>query len=156
MSRNSSAEGPDVRLTIRGIQTDPEGHTVENTSVYRARYSREKGGHVFRYREGEEGNPVRSELFVSRETVRMERGDSGGSPMLFDPSQELTRCDYGTPFGTIQMEIRTERISVLDGAGTGRSAGETIRIRARVQYLLSMDKAWPLRCSVTIQADPLL
>lgn len=155
MNRHSSAAGRLVRLTIRGIQTDPDGHTQDNTSVCMARYFPRDGGHIFRCREGEEENPALSELYVSREVVRMERGGSGVSRMIFDPSAELTRCDYGTPFGTIPMEIRTERISVLDGGGNGQSAMETIRIRARVQYLLSMDETWTLRCSVTIRADSL-
>ena len=147
-----------ARLTIRGTQTDPDGNSQEHTSVYLARYTvaEEGPGHVFRYLIGgdDTGGPE-SVLFVSRGLVRMERAGEGSSVMIFDPSVPMTGCDYGTPFGVIPMEIRTQRISVMDGGASLRPAAGSgrLRLRARVQYSLGMDADYALECSVTIQAD---
>lgn len=157
-TENRSSGERTVRLTIRGIQTDPDGNSQEHTSVYLAGYTEaEEGpGHVFRYRTGEDkaGGPE-SVLFVSRGLVRMERAGEGSSVMIFDPSVPMTGCDYGTPFGVIPMEIRTQRISVMDGGASLRPAAGSgrLRLRAGVQYSLGMDAGYALECSVTIQAD---
>lgn len=135
-----------VRVTIRGQQTDPEGHTQENIAVHRAVYTAVEGGHQLCWQEGEETGKM-SSLFISREIVRMKRGGENRTEMVFDPALPLTRCDYTTPYGVIPMEIRTGRISVLDGRTDPRAQ---IRIRARILYELRMDDSWALQCSVTI------
>ena len=164
--RHAQGKGPEdrplkekrVRLTIRGSQTDPDGNSQEHTSVYLAVYkeAEEGPGHVFRYRTGEdEAGAPESVLFVSRDLVRMERAGEGGSVMVFDPSVPMTGCDYGTLFGVIPMEVRTCRISLLDGGVSLRTADGSgrLRLRARVQYSLGMDADYVLQCSVTIHAD---
>ena len=139
-----------VRLTITGRQTDPEGHTQENTAVYRAEaaYAAGEEGFRFRYQEGD----GESSLFVSRSLVCIHRGERGGTQMRFDPAVPGTECMYATPYGTIPMRIRTRRIAVLDGRSRP-GPDEKLRLRARVQYELRMDEAFCLECTVTIRAE---
>ena len=111
----------------------------------------------------------------------MERGKSGSRPgtrMVFDPALPATACSYVTPYGTIPMEIRTERIVLMDGCAGRRGADKKrtdsggaggnredavnedregparrIRIMGRVKYVLTIGGDDPLNCSVTIKAQ---
>ena len=145
-----------MRLVITGKQTDPEGHTQTTTSVYEAVRLPHEKGHLFRYR-AEDGREAT--LFVSRDLVYLKKGggDSGGrteetsadsgaaGEMVFDPFSDAIRCDYATPYGTIPMEIRTDRITIL--------GNRSRRLQARVIYRLTMDPDYTMDCSVTIRAE---
>ncbi|MDO5133165.1 MAG: DUF1934 domain-containing protein [Eubacteriales bacterium] len=144
--RRMMEEEVPVILTITGRQTDPEEdppQTRESTAVYEAVCMARDGEYRFRYlAEGEEAC-----LLLSKTCARMERGDARGTRMLFDPAVPSTKCAYRTPYGTIPMEIRTERITLMDG---GFPAGA--RVRARIKYTLSMEPGIRLECRVTIRS----
>ena len=107
----SDQEGVPVLLTVTGKQTDPDGNTQENTSVYLAVCRNKEDGFFFSYfAEGTEVN-----LFLSRGSAWMQRGTVRSARMVFDPSASSTRCSYETAYGIIPMEIRTEGISVMAG-----------------------------------------
>lgn len=145
--RPSASGGQTVRLTIRGSQTDPDGHTQESAAAYQAVWLPAEDGHLFRYTE----NGEESELFVSRRLVRLLRRGNGETQMLFDPSVPSAGSVYRTPFGGIPMEIRTERIAVLDGRD--KSPGRACRVQARIRYTLCLDADYCLQCTVTIRAE---
>lgn len=166
-----------VLLTITGIQTDAHGNRQETAAQYEAAYRDDGGCHSFFYTaEGED-----AVLYLSPELVRMERGKGGSRPgtrMVFDPALPATVCSYVTPYGTIPMEIRTERIVLMDGCAGRRGADKkgrdrgssggnreeavnedrertvrSLRIMGRVKYVLTIEGDDPLNCSVTIKAQ---
>ena len=166
-----------VLLTITGVQTDALGNRRETAAHYEAVYRGDGGCHSFFYTAEEED----AVLYLSPELVRMERGKGGSRPgtrMVFDPALPATACSYVTPYGTIPMEIRTERIVLMDGCAGRRGAdkkgtdrggaggnGEDavnkdregparrIRIMGRVKYVLTIGGDDPLNCTVTIKAQ---
>lgn len=166
-----------VLLTITGVQTDALGNRRETAAHYEAAYRGDGGCHSFFYTAEEED----AVLYLSPELVRMERGKSGSRPgtrMVFDPALPATVCSYVTPYGTIPMEIRTERIVLMDGCAGRRGADKKrtdsggaggnredavnedregparrIRIMGRVKYVLTIGGDDPLNCSVTIKAQ---
>ena len=168
-------EGVPVLLTVTGKQTDPDGSTQENTSVYRAVCRNKEDGFLFSY--FEEGREVN--LFLSRGSAWMQRGAVRSARMVFDPSASSTRCSYETDYGIIPMEIRTEGISVMagglrrksvesrksisddrDSKRNGNLSGDFFRaarsLQARIRYTLVMDREYELTCSVTIKTQQIV
>ena len=143
-----AAEGPVILLTVTGKQTGPDGNTQENTAVYRAAQSLCGEGYLFTYR----AEDVQVRLFLSRTLAWMERNGVKDTRMVFDPALFSTRCDYDTAYGTIPMEIRTGKISVLSG-GLGQSGSSAGNIRARIHYTLVMGQDYEQKCSVTIKTQ---
>ncbi len=143
-----AAEGPVILLTVTGKQTGPDGNTQENTAVYRAAQSLCGEGYLFTYR----AEDVQVRLFLSRTLAWMERNGVKDTRMVFDPALFSTRCDYETAYGTIPMEIRTGKISVLSG-GLGQSGSSAGNIRARIHYTLVMGQDYEQKCSVTIKTQ---
>ena len=142
------AEGPVILLTVTGKQTGPDGNTQENTAVYRAAQSLCGEGYLFTYR----AEDVQVRLFLSRTLAWMERNGVKDTRMVFDPALFSTRCDYETAYGTIPMEIRTGKISVLSG-GLRQSGSSAGNIRARIHYTLVMGQDYEQKCSVTIKTQ---
>lgn len=168
-------EGVPVLLTVTGKQTDPDGSTQENTSVYRAVCRNKEDGFFFSY--FDEGTEVN--LFLSRGSAWMQRGAVRSARMVFDPSASSTRCSYETDYGIIPMEIRTEGISVMagglrrksvesrksiaddrDSKRSGNRSGDFFRaarsLQARIRYTLVMDREYELKCSVTIKTQQIV
>lgn len=168
-------EGVPVLLTVTGKQTDPDGSTQENTSVYRAVCRNKEDGFFFSY--FDEGTKVN--LFLSRGSAWMQRGTVRSARMVFDPSASSTRCSYETDYGIIPMEIRTEGISVMagglrrksvesrksiaddrDSKRSGNRSGDFFRaarsLQARIRYTLVMDREYELKCSVTIKTQQIV
>lgn len=146
-----AAEGPVILLTVTGKQTGPDGNTQENTAVYRAAQSLCGEGYLFTYR----AEDVQVRLFLSRTLAWMERNGVKDTRMVFDPALFSTRCDYETAYGTIPMEIRTGKISVLSG-GLGQSGSSAGNIRARIHYTLVMGQDYEQKCSVTIKTQQIV
>lgn len=136
-----------VLVTIHGRQTDPEGKTQEIVSLYRGVQTGGKDGYELCCRSLQDTEDEIS-LFLSRTLLRMERRGPVRARMVFDPSLPAAKIDYNTPFGGIPMEIRTERIALLE-RGARRD-----RIHARVKYTLAMEPDYMLVCSVTIKVQP--
>ena len=137
-----------VFLTITGIRTDADGNSMKTSTEHEAVWLGSGTGHSFLY--NEEGQET--VLFLSPDSVRLERGGKAGTRMVFDPSVTMTECSYVTPFGTIPMEIRTERIVIMDGGRRDRSS-QKIRFAGRVKYTLRIGGDDPADCSVTIKAQ---
>lgn len=171
----SDQEGVPVLLTVTGKQTDPDGNTQENTSVYRAVCRNKEDGFFISY--FDEGTKVN--LFLSRGSAWMQRGAVRSARMVFDPSASSTRCSYETDYGIIPMEIRTEGISVMagglrrksvesrksiaddrDSKRSGNRSGDFFRaarsLQARIRYTLVMDREYELTCSVTIKTQQIV
>ena len=96
-------------------------------------------------------------LFVSRKNAWMQRGSRESARMVFDPSVPSVHCDYETAYGTIPMEIRTEKISVLGGGLRANdipfSGRENSDLQARIRYKLVMGQDYELTCSVTVKTQ---
>ena len=145
---NNDSHKKMVFLTITGIRTDADGNSMKTSTEHEAACLDEGTGHSFLYNEeGEE-----TVLFLSPHVVRVERGGKTGTRMVFDPSVTMTECSYVTPFGTIPMEISTERIVIMDGGRRDRGS-QKFRIAGRVKYRLRIGGDDPAECSVTIKAQ---
>ena len=114
---NTDALKKRVFLTITGIRTDADGNSMKTSTEHEAAWLGSTAGHSFLYTE--EG--LETVLFLSPHIVRLERGGKTGTRMVFDPSVTMTECSYVTPFGTIPMEIRTERHNGRRAPGTRQS-----------------------------------
>ena len=145
---NTDALKKRVFLTITGIRTDADGNSMKTSTEHEAAWLGSTAGHSFLYTE--EG--LETVLFLSPHIVRLERGGKTGTRMVFDPSVTMTECSYATPFGTIPMEIRTERIVIMDG-GRRERGSQKFRIAGRVKYTLRIGGDDPADCSVTIKAQ---
>ena len=145
---NNDSHKKRVFLTITGIRTDADGNSMKTSTEHEAACLDEGTGNSFLYNEeGEE-----TVLFLSPHVVRVERGGKTGTRMVFDPSVTMTECSYVTPFGTIPMEISTERIVIMGGGRRDRGS-QKFRIAGRVKYRLRIGGDDPAECSVTIKAQ---
>lgn len=128
-----------VTISIEGRQSFPG--SAPEVVVTRARGTwedRGAEGSVLSYQESaESGLDATTTLWLKPGQVVMERSGVLSSRMVFEEG-EAHRCAYGTPYGTIDMTVRTHwlracldsgggEVSIdydleLEGAGTGRHA----------------------------------
>lgn len=144
----SRPAGTLVLLTLTGIQTDPDGNRQESTSVYEAVCTKEESGYLFRYREQKDA----AEFFLSRGSVWMKREGQAAIHMRFDPSGIPVQGTFRTPFGSIPLTIRTERIAILDSAGAASQKNPAV-LRARIKYSLTLGGDCTQSCSMTIRVQ---
>ena len=157
VGERSSEEAVPLLLTVTGKQTDPDGNTQETASVYEAVCRKYGDGFLFSYLAEE--TEVR--LFISHRLAWMQRGGRESGRMLFDPSGEMTQCDYETAYGIIPMQIHTDFISVLAGGlrqDHKTKGADIVRhgLRARIRYRLMMGSDYEQLCSVTIKTQQIV
>lgn len=104
-----------IRLRISGEQTDEAGNVDRNETAVEGILFRE--GNRFRVeyteRPSEGTDTVRSRLLLSEGGMEMVREGALRSHMTFQPGHSC-RTEYGTPFGSMFMEIETEFYRLLE------------------------------------------
>lgn len=134
-----------IRLRISGEQTDEAGNVDRNETAVEGILFRE--GNRFRVeyteRPSEGTDTVRSRLLLSEGGMEMVREGALRSYMTFQPGHSC-RTEYGTPFGSMFMEIETEFYRLLERKKS---------IHARARYRLRMDAGYSISCAVTVRID---
>lgn len=134
-----------IRLRISGEQTDEAGNVDRNETAVEGILFRE--GNRFRVeyteRPSEGTDTVRSRLLLSEGGMEMVREGALRSYMTFQPGHSC-RMEYGTPFGSMFMEIETEFYRLLERKKS---------IHARARYRLRMDAGYSISCAVTVRID---
>ncbi|MEE1050556.1 MAG: DUF1934 domain-containing protein [Lachnospiraceae bacterium] len=134
-----------IRLRISGEQTDEAGNVDRNETAAEGILFRE--GNRFRVeyteRPSEGTDTVRSRLLLSEGGMEMVREGALRSYMTFQPGHSC-RMEYGTPFGSMFMEIETEFYRLLERKKS---------IHARARYRLRMDAGYSISCAVTVRID---
>ena len=118
-----------VKISIRARQEAPDGHVENLHHRLEGRYFFKGGKHYLRYEDkyldGESGVPTT--IKVADDELVILRHGTAKSEQRFVPRQE-TRSDYHTPYGIMELVMRTEYLQ----SGFDESSG-----CARVGYHLS-------------------
>ena len=134
-----------IRLRISGEQTDEAGNVDRNETAAEGILFREGNRFLVEYTErpSEGTDTVRSRLLLSEGGMEMVREGALHSHMTFQPGHSC-RTEYGTPFGSMFMEIETEFYRLLERKKS---------IHARARYRLRMDAGYSISCAVTVRID---
>ncbi len=134
-----------IRLRISGEQTDEAGNVDRNETAAEGILFREGNRFLVEYTErpSEGTDTVRSRLLLSEGGMEMVREGALRSYMTFQPGHSC-RMEYGTPFGSMFMEIETEFYRLLERKKS---------IHARARYRLRMDAGYSISCAVTVRID---
>jgi len=134
-----------IRLRISGEQTDEAGNVDRNETAVEGILFREGNRFLVEYTErpSEGTDTVRSRLLLSEGGMEMVREGALRSYMTFQPGHSC-RMEYGTPFGSMFMEIETEFYRLLERKKS---------IHARARYRLRMDAGYSISCAVTVRID---
>lgn len=132
-----------VMLTVTGEQTDADGN-IETTAMRgHARYERRGSVHRLLYTETDPDSGVRTDsgMQISDRACVLARQGAVRTRMRMILGR-VTACRYGTPYGTVELEIDTKQITLLESEDT---------IKARIVYMLRFgDKGEEIRNAVTI------
>jgi uncharacterized beta-barrel protein YwiB (DUF1934 family) len=98
----------EVRITIKGIQKNEEAEEVMETAAF-GEFAIVGSSYYLRYEEiSEEGETIKTMIKLSEDRVEVTKKNGVDSKMIFVVGQ-TTSTDYATPYGTLQMEMETER-----------------------------------------------
>ncbi|MCI8338498.1 MAG: DUF1934 domain-containing protein [Lachnospiraceae bacterium] len=136
-------EKQEVQLLVRGTQQDISDQTIEQ--IYHGQYAFRQNTHYIRYAEIDE-NGVQSPasgsnlLKIKDRSVHLIKKGMITTRMEFDPLKKY-RSSYQTPYGTFQMEIATEKLTMSqDEEG----------IHLDIAYQLNMDERPLSQCSLEL------
>lgn len=136
-------EKQEVQVLVRGIQHDISDEAIEQ--IYQGHYAYRQNTHYIRYAEIDE-NGVQSAangsnlLKIKDNSIHLIKKGMITTRMEFDTLKNY-RSSYQTPYGTFQMEIATEKLSVSqDREG----------IHLDIAYQLSMNDRPLSQCSLEI------
>ncbi len=137
-------EKREVRVILRGTQHDISNETIEQN--YHGYYSCRNNTHYISYTEideaGEQSSASGSSLIkIKDSSVYLLKKGAITTRMEFD-TEKKHLTPYQTPYGTFQMEIATNQLTV-------RREGEDIHLD--ISYQLNMDGKPLSRCSIEIQ-----
>lgn len=104
----------EVRITMEGIQVGVSGTvTTQADGIYCYR----NGKHMIRYEEaGEDGKErlMNTLKLAPGQIVLNKEGRNTATRMVFD-LKEMTRSEYHTPYGNLDLQITTSEILVTEG-----------------------------------------
>lgn len=109
----------EVLVKIKGLQlgTKEDFLTVSVPGIYHLT----NGKHYIQYEERPDKNVVmKSLLKISPDSVMLTRKSnqySGHSQMFFEQN-ETTRTDYPTPYGSLTLDIKTNKIQIIETSDT--------------------------------------
>ncbi len=136
-------EKQEVQLLVRGSQQDISDQAIEQ--IYHGHYAFRQNTHYIRYAEIVE-NGVHSPasgsnlLKIKDKSVHLIKKGMITTRMEFDPLKKY-RSSYQTPYGTFQMEIATEKLTMSqDEEG----------IHLDIAYQLNMDERPLSQCSLEL------
>lgn len=136
-------QSKNIFLTMDSIQHDISPDITH--AVYEGRYTFLSGSHIVSYEECfEEDNhaPLKSNclLRLSDEKISITKHGDIATKMVFEKGNTF-HDSYRTPFGSFPMEIKTDALSITKTNDV---------IRAKIDYLLSLNHAPVSHCTITI------
>ncbi|MCM1113689.1 MAG: DUF1934 domain-containing protein [Muribaculum sp.] len=118
------SNGRPCRLTVTGLQYPPRTQGLERafpadaeplTTVQEveARYFQKGGSHYLFYEEQPEGYPeiLKTRVKLKGNRVEIQRRGTMGNSMVFEAGKRY-QTEYGTPFGTLLLEIVTHSVEI--------------------------------------------
>ena len=132
----------EVEVTITGIQKYADHEDDDLKTSAEGEYYYRNGSHYILYEERPEGftETTKSMLKLKDGCLEMTRKGLINTSMVFDKSKE-TVSRYKTPFGEMQLGIRTKDLSVIETEDV---------IRAKVAYDLEAEGRHMAECVIEI------
>ncbi|MBE5968366.1 MAG: DUF1934 domain-containing protein [Lachnospiraceae bacterium] len=104
----------DVVVTIEGLQLgdEPDRITVRTDGIYQFR----NGKHFIRYEEMIEGveGTIKNRIKIAPDQIAITKRGAASTVMTFDIN-EVTNAAYHTPYGNLQLQIKTIKMHVEEG-----------------------------------------
>ena len=109
-----------VKISIRARQEAPDGHVENLHHRMKGRYFFKGGKHYLRYEDKylDSESRVPTTIKVSDEELVILRHGAAKTEQRFVPRQE-TRSDYHTPYGVMELVMRTERLQSCFAESSG-------------------------------------
>ncbi len=109
METDSRGASVSIRVTTR--QTDSAGQTGQGTSRIQGEMTREDGQVTLRYREdpGAGMGHCETTVILREDGVQVLRDGEVRARQVFLPGK-TTRCRYGTPYGEMDLAVRTDAL----------------------------------------------
>lgn len=119
-----------VMLAIQGLHKDSDGENGSISQEVAAQYYEKDGVHYLFYQEEQESSEAsRSRIKFKPGRLELVRQGAVAARMVFE-EQKSHRADYRTPYGTIPIDVDTEKIAVEKKEG---------EIRVTVEYGLETE-----------------
>lgn len=136
----------EVMLTIKGIQKYPGEEPLETVTEAGAEFFLRGQSRYVMFEEIQEGftESVKSMLKIKNNCVELTKKGLIQSHMIFEP-KALYMTEYKTPFGGMQLGVRTKELRVLESEDV---------IRIDIKYMLESEEQVMADCSIqmTIKA----
>ncbi|MCI7612643.1 MAG: DUF1934 domain-containing protein [Selenomonadaceae bacterium] len=109
-----------VMISIRARQEAPDGHVEKLHHRLKGRYFFKGGKHYLRYEDKylDGGKRVPTTIKVAEDELVILRHGTAKTEQRFVPLQE-TRSDYQTPYGSMELLMRTESLQAAFGEEGG-------------------------------------
>ena len=132
----------EVMLTIKGIQKYPGEEPFETITRVEAEYFERGQSQYVMFEESQEGftENVKSMLKIKSNCVELTKKGLIQSHMTFVP-ETLYVSEYKTPFGSMQMGVRTKELRILNTEE---------RIQIYIKYLLEAEEQVMADCNIQI------
>ncbi len=132
----------EVMLTIKGIQKYPGEEPLETITQVAAEYFERGQSQYVMFEESQEGftENVKSMLKIKSNCVELTKKGLIQSHMTFVP-ETLYVSEYKTPFGSMQMGVRTKELRVLNTEE---------RVQIYIKYLLEAEEQVMADCNIQI------
>lgn len=136
----------EVVLTIKGVQKYPGEEPLETVTQVDAEYYERGQSQYVMFEEVQEGftESVKSMLKIKNNCVELTKKGLIQSHMIFEP-EALYMTEYKTPFGRMQLGVRTGELRVLETKDMSR---------IDIKYILESEEQVMADCSIqmTIRA----
>lgn len=131
-----------VMLTIKGVQKYPGEEPLETVTKVEAEFFLRGQSRYVMFEEIQEGftESVKSMLKIKNNCVELTKKGLIQSHMIFEP-EAMYMTEYKTPFGGMQLGVRTKELRVLD-------AEDIIHIH--IKYMLESEERMVADCSIQI------
>lgn len=135
----------DVLIKVRGVQRDEDGNEAVTETVVDGEYY-EKGSSIYLFYEEhleEESGTVKHIIKLKDDVLELTKKGVVNARMVFEQGKTHV-ADYATPYGLVQLGVKTYRVSWL--------AGEDV-MEIRAEYALTAGEEILSECVVCIRAE---
>lgn len=133
-----------ARLTVTGRQKDEAGEETVTELYTEAGFFERNDNIYILYEEVQEGALIKNTLKLKGSVLELTKGGAVKTRMLFQEGKECL-SEYVTPYGCLQMGVRTERVEVVR---------EGAELQVRVVYGLTSGGVPVSDCELIIVAKP--
>lgn len=126
-----------VIVKVRGEQTDAEGEKSRIEMMAEGRHFYRNGKHYVLYQDQvmDGDGQISTVLKIAPDSLVLMRSGSVVQEQRFDKGQESV-SEYQTPFGSLQMAVRTDEMSIVYGTVSGQvDVSYALSINGQVQTL---------------------